>query len=244
MSHAEQPTSRRGLLAVLDALWPSWALGALDHPGLWEWQVRLYERADRRSTPQSDAILFTGSSSINLWGSLAVDMAPLPVLNRGFGGAHLDHVNRYASRIVLPYRPRLIVLYAGENDLSGWSGKTPTSVAQDFVRFVAIIHRDLPLTRILVLSIKPSPLREASMEIQSEANERLEKITASDARLDFLDLASPLLDDHGKPRPGLFRWDRIHLNEEGYRIWTALLKPTLEEMWRRILAERPRPDPE
>jgi lysophospholipase L1-like esterase len=234
MAHSDRPPSRTGLLAMMDAVWPSWALRGLDHPGLWEWQVRLYERGDRRSTPPRGSILFTGSSSINLWSSLAEDMAPLPVLNRGFGGAHLDHVNRYAARIVLPYRPRLIALYAGENDLSGWSNKTPETVAADFESFVRIVHDELPDTRVLFLSIKPSLLRKGLADDQHELNERIEKITTTDSRLGYVDVANCLLDPRGQPRRELFRMDRLHLNDEGYRLWAAQLRPLLDAEWKEM----------
>lgn len=238
MPHSERPESQRGLLALVDALWPSWALSALDHPAIWEWQIRLYERGDRRSTPMTGGILFTGSSSINLWSTLAEDMAPLPVLNRGFGGAHLDHVNRYAKRILLPYRPRLIVLYAGENDLSGWSRKTPESVAADFARFVDIVHSELPETRILFVAIKASGLRKGLHSQQAEANDRIARIASNDDRLEVIDLTPALLDDAGELRPELFRWDRLHLNDEGYRRWTAALKPRLEQEWAALQGHR------
>lgn len=234
MSHAERSSSRTGLLALLDALSPNWALRGLDHPALWEWQVRRYERADRRSTPCHQGILFTGSSSINLWQTLAEDMAPLPVLNRGFGGAHLDHVNRYASRIVLPYQPRLIALYAGENDLSGFSDKTPDTVCADFDHFVELVHAELPETRIAYLSIKHSPLRHAIAEKQRETNERIHKRTSKDKRLSYIDVSTPLLGPDGAPRRELYRFDKLHLNEEGYRIWTAALRPKLEHDWEQL----------
>ncbi len=236
MSHSEPPPSGPGFLASLDALWPTWALGTLDHPALWEWQVRQYEAADRRSTPLTGGILFTGSSSINLWSSLAEDMAPLPVLNRGFGGAHLDHVNRYARRIVLPYAPRVILLYAGENDLSGWSGKTPQSVAADFRHFVDIVHADLPDTRIFYLSIKPSLLRKGLADAQHATNDLIEQLTSDDDRLGFIDVGTPLLDGDGALRPELFRWDYLHLNDQGYGVWTELLRPLLEREWHELAA--------
>src|SRR6516165_8948100 len=98
----------------------------------WEFQIRAFEKADQVRPPQPGAVLFVGSSSIRYWRTLERDMAPLPVLNRGFGGSHLDHVLHYAQRTVLPYRPRAVVLYAGENDLSWPSRKTPDTVFQDF----------------------------------------------------------------------------------------------------------------
>lgn len=234
MSHTDRPTSRSGLLSVLDTLLPSWALQALDHPAVWEWQIRRYEDADRRSTPFHGGILFTGSSSINLWRTLAEDMAPLPVLNRGFGGAHLDHVNRYARRIVMPYRPRMILLYAGENDLGGMSGKTPATVAADFDHFVELVHAELPETRIDYLSIKHSPLRHKMAALQQETNELIHKRVNADKRLGYIDVTTPLLSSDGTPRRECFRFDRLHLNDEGYRVWTAALRPRLEAEWERL----------
>jgi lysophospholipase L1-like esterase len=241
MPHADAPSTRSGLLSLVDAVWPDWALSALDHPAIWEWQILLYERGDRRSTPPIGSILFTGSSSINLWSTLAEDMAPLPVLNRGFGGAHLDHVNRYAHRVVIPYEPKIIVLYAGENDLSGWSGKTPESVASEFDRFVKLVHAELPDTRILYLAIKPSLLREGLAEDQHRTNELIMQQAATDDRLDYADLNDSLLDDEGAPRRELFRWDRLHLNDEGYRLWSAALKPLLTEQWEALQETPERP---
>jgi len=236
MSHADRSTSRSGLMSMLDAVLPNWALQAMDHPGIWEWQVRRYEQSDRRSTPLQGGILFTGSSSINLWSTLAEDMAPLPVLNRGFGGAHLDHVNRYARRIVLPYRPRMIVLYAGENDLSGMSGKTPQTVAADFDHFVELVHSGLPESHIVYLSIKHSPLRHKMAALQQETNALIHNRIKTDKRFSYIDIATPLLDSEGMPRRELFKFDRLHLNDEGYRIWTAELRPQLEQLWEGLTA--------
>ncbi len=63
----------------------------------------------------------------------------------------------YADRIVIPYAPRQVVLYAGDNDLN--SGRTPGQVRDDVLASVARIRRDLPDARISYVSIKPSPSR-------------------------------------------------------------------------------------
>jgi lysophospholipase L1-like esterase len=156
-------------------------------------------------------------------------------------GSTVEEMYRYADRIVLPYRPRIIVLYAGENDLSGWSGTTPESVAGEFGRFVDLVHRELPETRIIYLAIKPSLLRKGLAEEQLRTNELIMKQAAADDRLEYLDLTTCLLDDAGQLRPELFRWDRLHLNDEGYRLWTAALKPRLEEEWAAIGEKPPEP---
>jgi lysophospholipase L1-like esterase len=85
-------------------------------------------------------------------------MKPLDAINRGFGGSQIAQVNQYASRIVIPYRPRAVVLYAGDNDLSWPWSKSPETVCADFARFVQLIHASLPETWIYYVSMRPAPL--------------------------------------------------------------------------------------
>jgi hypothetical protein len=105
------------LLAFAAGAYTFWSMG---NASFWESSIRKFEAEDHIHPPHQNAILFIGSSSINFWHTLSADMAPLDVINRGFGvgGSQLAHVNYYATRIVLPYHPRAIVLYAGDNDLS------------------------------------------------------------------------------------------------------------------------------
>lgn len=135
-----------------------WRMGKAES---WESSVRQFEEADRLHPPGPGVIVFTGSSSIRLWDTLADDMKPLNVVNRGFGGSQIADVNHFANRIVIPYRPRAVVLYAGENDLSAPWSKSPETVFADFRKFVQIVHSQLPETWIYYVSMKPSPLREA-----------------------------------------------------------------------------------
>src|SRR5438552_276299 len=116
-----------GIVLVGTALWVR-LLIRMQRPEFWEFQIRAFEEADRLRAPEPGSIVFIGSSTIRLWRTLERDMAPLRVVNRGFGGCHLAHVNRYAERIVVPYRPRAVVVYAGENDLGWPSRKTPETV--------------------------------------------------------------------------------------------------------------------
>lgn len=198
-------------------------------PQLWERQIRAYEAEDRRAPVSAGAVLFVGSSSIRYWRSLAEDMAPLRVLNRGFGGAHADHVLHYADRIVFPYQPRAVVFYAGDNDLARGTGKTPASVVADVRRFVDALFARQPATRLYLLSVKPSRLRRERWPVMREANERLEELAAGDERVRFLDVATGMLGPDGVARRELFRWDRLHMSGAGYRIWTDVVRPALVE---------------
>ena len=123
-------------------------------PESWEPSIQKFEEADRQHPAEKGGVLFIGSSSIRLWESLAADFPDVKVLNRGFGGSQIVDSTYYVGRIVVPYRPRMIVLYAGDNDLA--SGRSPEQVADEFKEFVERVRRDLPAVRIAFMSIKPS----------------------------------------------------------------------------------------
>jgi len=197
------------------------------HPDFFESEIKAFEEADREQPPEPGGIVFVGSSSIRFWSSLAADFAPLRVLNRGFGGAHFEHVIYNTRRIVLPYAPRTVVVYAGDNDLADDTGKGADRVVADFETFARIVHAEFPDTDIYFLSIKPSVLRWNRWTEMNRANMRIAAIAANDPRLHYVDVATPLLGDDGEPRPDLFWIDGLHLNEAGYAAWTNILRPIL-----------------
>lgn len=197
-------------------------------PDAWEWAIARFEAEDRRHPPPRRAIVFTGSSSITLWNTLAQDMAPLPVINRGFGGSGIDQVARYVNRIVVPYDPQAIVLFAGTNDLSGRQPKTAQQVYQGYRAFVGNVRAALAETPIYYISITPTPSRWALWPVMCEANDliRARATTAAD-HLHFIDLTPAILGPDGTPRRELYRIDRLHPSAKGYAVWTANIKPLL-----------------
>ena len=191
----------------------------------WEETIRRFEARDKEHFPEPGAIVFIGSSSIRGWHSLAEDFSPLNVINRGFGGSQTSDALRYADRIVIPYKPSRIVLYEGDNDIA--AGKTPETVAEDFKKFVEKIHRALPGTPICFIAIKPSLRRWAMWEKMKEANRLVSEFCKDSKALEYIDVATPMLGPGGTPRPELFQEDGLHLNPEGYRLWTSLVEPFL-----------------
>ena len=196
-------------------------------PAMFERQIAAFEKADQLNPPKPGVIVFTGSSSIRFWDTLAADMQPLDTINRGFGGSQIYQVNQYASRIVLPYRPRAVVLYAGDNDLSWPASKSPEQVFGDFRQFVEIIHTKLPETWIYYISIKPSIRRWSNWAKCQETNVLIADYIRTQPRVQFIDVDRAMLDAQGKPRKELFRWDGLHMNAEGYAVWTSIIKPVL-----------------
>ncbi len=192
-------------------------------PEAWAEEIVRFEAADRLTPPRPGGVLFVGSSSIRLWPALEADFPGVNVLQRGFGGSELSDVVHYAPRIVLPYRPRLIVLYAGDNDLA--AGKSPVAVFRHYRAFVALVLRELPETRIAFIAIKPSGARWALVEQVRAANALVRRYTASDPRLLYVDVFTPMLGPDGMPREELFVADRLHMNARGYALWRDLLVP-------------------
>jgi lysophospholipase L1-like esterase len=136
-------------------------------------------------------------------------------------------VNQYASRIIIPYRPRAVVLYAGDNDLSWPWSKPPEQVFGDFSQFVDIIHSQLPETWVYYVSIKPSILRSGNWQKMKKTNELIAAYISTQPRVQFIDVDEAMLDAQGEPRAELFRWDGLHMNAKGYALWTSIIKPVL-----------------
>jgi lysophospholipase L1-like esterase len=190
----------------------------------WEKEIAGFEAQDQKSPPPKDAVLFVGSSSIRLW-NLKESFPDLATINRGFGGSQMSDAARHARRLINAYKPRLIVLYEGDNDLA--AKKTPEQVAADFDELLKTVRTDLPTTPLVVIGTKPSPKRWAIIDQQRQLNRLLAERCTKDGHATFLDVEKPMLGDDGQPKVSLFREDNLHLNAEGYKLWNSLLSPLL-----------------
>jgi lysophospholipase L1-like esterase len=198
---------------------------AVSEPPRGQAEIDRFEAADRAHFPAPGTIVFAGSSSIARWESLDKDFASIPVLNRGIGGYTLHENVQSFDRIILPYKPPIIVLYSGENDLT--EGRTPDDVFQDFQSFVALVHTKLPATRVVYVSIKPSIARWALTDSIRAANRLIRDYVGKDKTLQYIDVFTPMLDASGQIRRELFVEDGLHMNATGYSIWSRLIKPAL-----------------
>jgi len=140
----------------------------------------------------------------------------------------MSHVVHNARRIVVPYAPRAVVVFVGGNDVA--SGKSPDEVAGDYREFLAIVHEELPEADVWILSSKPSKLRWSSWPALQALDDRLRALAAADPRVRFVETGRTLLGPDGRP-DDVYKFDRLHLNAEGYRRWTAMLKPLLLEAY-------------
>lgn len=189
----------------------------------WEKEIASMLEVDTRQTPPSNPVLFTGSSSIKMWTSLRQDFPHVNLINRGFGGSHLEDLVFFAPKIVLPYKPKKIVVYSGENDIE--VGQSAENALADFKAFVDFRDQDLPGVPIVYISMKPSVLRWAKWPEMKRANELIQAEAATRKNVAFVDISRAMLGPDGKPRPELFLADGLHMNGAGYAIWREILLP-------------------
>lgn len=168
---------------------------------------------------------------MRMWDSIAKDLDPLTVVSLGFGGSTFDDLNFYFDELVARYEPRAILLYEGDNDIG--NGNTPVAVARDFLTFVEKTHTFDPAIRIYFISIKPSVRRVAFLPDAQKANSMIAALCAEDPRLEYIDVATSMLDKQGVPIPELFIEDELHLNSSGYDRWSFAIRSVI------IPAERP-----
>lgn len=195
-------------------------------PNRWESQIQAFEQWDRKNSFPKDAVLFVGSSSIAAWPT-AESFPGAAVLNRGFGGSTVPEALLFADRIIFRYAPKVIVFYSGDNDIG--EGKEPPTVFEDYQRFVEQVRAALPDTAMVILAIKPSPMRWALWPKMREVNAGLAEWCPKQGNVYFVDTASLLLDDKGEPIESLYT-DRLHLTSAGYARWNAALRPLLMQL--------------
>ena len=197
------------------------------HHVQWESAIAAFEAVDKTNPPPRHAIEFIGSSSIRRWTNAPAQFPGHTIFNRGFGGSHLGDSVAFVERIVIPYAPKIVVLYAGDNDLA--AGKSPEQVFADFKDFAQKVHAALPATRIIFISIKPCPAREKILVQVEAANQLIQRFIRKDRRLIYVDIFQPSLTKEGRTRPELYIQDGLHPNDAGYDLWAGILKPVLDK---------------
>ena len=199
---------------------------SLPDPARFEAEIQAFERQDSEHFPAPGGVVCIGSSSMRMWHErLAQDLSPLSVIGRGFGGSTWLDVIHFTDRIVLPYRPRAVVIYEGDNDID--FGASADQVFALFEACIARIRHSLPEARLYILATKPCPARWRHWPEIQELNRRVVRACAKDPRLTYIDVATPMLKEDGQPRPEIFLADGIHMNDQGYDLWAEAVRPVV-----------------
>ena len=190
-------------------------------------EIKEFKKTDSVKAPPRNAIVFVGSSSFRMWKNVQQDFPNHVIINRGFGGSSLPHLIEYADEIIIPYKPKQVVVYCGEND---FMNDTVTSeiVTNRFIKLFDILRKDLPKAEIVFVSMKPSPSRQRLMTEIASANAAIRDFLKSKPRTAFVNIWDDMLDMDGEPREELFLKDMLHMNSDGYAIWQKALMPYLK----------------
>ena len=213
-------------MILISSLFSGPVAAQIHEPDVYADDIKAFQESDRINPPAPGGILFLGSSSIRGW-DLEKFFPGMKALNRGYGGSYISDSIYYADRILIPYKPRSVVFYAGDNDLA--AGKNPDQVFSDYQEMASIISDSLPGTDFIFVAIKPSIARFSLIDSIREVNKQVKEYCQNNPRLLFLDIDTPMLGEDGKPNPDLFKEDGLHMNDSGYVIWSDMLRPMLKK---------------
>jgi lysophospholipase L1-like esterase len=188
-------------------------------------EIRNFIFMDRQSFPPDDATLFIGSSSIVRWETLKKDFPELVIIKRGFGGSTSPEALMYINQIALPYKPSKIVYYEGDNDIP--MGFSPEEIRDNVKAFIEKVAESLPGTKVYIISPKPSVSRMHLWEKYAATHLLLRELAQKYDFVVYVDVSSPMFKKNGKLNDSLFVEDGIHMNADGYAIWTMVIKKAM-----------------
>jgi lysophospholipase L1-like esterase len=194
-------------------------------PDRFEKDIAAFEAADAKSPPPEGAILFVGDSTFTRWKSIHDDLPEYATINRGFGGSQMSDLLHFTDRIVLRYKPRMIVVQEGGNDIH--SGKSPDRLLSDIQAFIEKVRASLPATPIVIGSITPNTARWSEIETRKRANQLVKDYVATQKNVIYINFFDPFLGPDGKPREELFVEDHMHPSHAGYQLRVQILRPIL-----------------
>jgi len=191
--------------------------------------IQAYLDADRTSPPPQQGILFIGSSIFRQWTNVSEHMAPLPAFNRAFGGSRTWEILHYMDKVVMPYRPRVIVYYCGSNDVN--AGEPASAIVSRFEQFVTRVNAALPSTRIIFVSVNKAPQKRDKWDVVEAINRDVEAIAARSPTVDYVDVNPVLFDAKGEPRMELYRPDGLHFHPPAYDEFAEIVRPAVQRAW-------------
>lgn len=195
----------------------------------WEDDISKFEQLDQNTNYADNSILFVGSSSIRLWTTIGEDLAPYEVIQRGYGGAKLSDVAYYAERIIYPHNFDALMFFVGNDIWGNPDDHSPKEMAGLFKYILKTVRNKYPDKPVFYIEIRPVLARWNLQPLIAEADQKIKAICDKDPNTYFIPTVTYFLDENGEPIKSLFAEDNVHLNKEGYEIWTRLIKEALDE---------------
>jgi lysophospholipase L1-like esterase len=185
---------------------------------------RLREARERHRHRRVPADVVMLGDSLTQEGSWHRYFPGVTVINRGVGGnTTQDVVDRLDT--VFPFRPRLLFVLVGINDLNASRPRERTLA--DYETLLIRLRTRLPATAIFVQSVLPVngqwPL--ASNDDVRALNVGIQAL-ADRYGATFVPLGDRFVDGQGELEARLSP-DGLHLNEHGYQRWCSVIEPLI-----------------
>lgn len=195
-------------------------------PNRFKSQVEELVQKEHQFEPGKKLVLFTGSSSVRMWKDVAEYFPEYNVMNNGFGGSHFSDLIYYYEELILKYKPDYLFIYEGDNDIAG--DKKPGKILKEAKLLVDRIQQDLPETKAVLISPKPSVARWHLRKNYQKLNRKLERLANKTDNLEYADVWNAMLDENGQVFTDVFLDDNLHMNKKGYDIWGKVIEEFLE----------------
>lgn len=204
-------------------------------------------------------IVFGGNSLVErmLYSNWDAAWQGYPVINRGIGGTTWAEQIPFIDDLFTDYKPKVIVLYNGENEYLRYPVSTNKEVSKTispyFIKFYDILRSHNPQAKIIVCSMVSCPeLFKRGYEVYRTSTgtyiydiDNLNNIYKSKIASDFsatrvttrfLDI-KPLYQFYSPTRTydaSKFDSDGIHIKLLNYPAWYNKLKPVVDSLYRNI----------
>jgi lysophospholipase L1-like esterase len=215
----------RKYYALVVSLLLTFTLNAQD-PNRFTKQVEELVQKEYQFDSAKKKIVFAGSSSIRMWKDVQSYFPGYHVINNGFGGSHFSDLLHFYDPLIVKSAPEILFIYEGDNDIA--SHKKPGKVLKQAKELTAKLQKDLPETRIIYISPKPSIARDSLKNEYIRLNKKLNKHCRRE-NMEFANVWTAMLDENGNVKQDIFLDDGLHMNKKGYDIWAGVISGILEK---------------
>lgn len=179
---------------------------------------------EQNNVYDDERIVFFGDSQIDLWW-MSPYFGSLPIINRGISGDWATKaVDRFDNDALAP-KPRTVLILIGTNDIGH---AQPIDAISDSIHTMVekAVNSNANVILCSILPVAGKFIDNHSLNDVLELNRCIKKISDEHENTLFVDLFTPLSDEHGMFRKELTR-DGLHPNKSGYMVMSKAVMPHL-----------------
>ena len=154
----------------------------------------------------------------------------MPLIQRGYGGAHFRDLIFYIDTILNHHDLSMIVCFVANDISQKKSNESVKIILRNYDYVIKRIRKKHPSLPIIQISITPTESRWHLWSKINELNLALKEYCDTHSKMVFLETTSHFLNAEGIPKKELFRTDKLHLNNDGYALWSSLIRSQVESI--------------